>query len=131
MNRYCLDTSAYSRFHGGDEAVAALLDAADWVGVPAVVLGEILLGLRIGRRAEAGLGELERFLEHPLVAIVDLDRDTASLWAELIEELRAAGTPVPTNDVWVAAAAIRTGSAVLTCDQHFRSIGVRAVLPGE
>lgn len=67
MSRYCLDTSAYSRFQRGDRQVVELLDRAEWVGVPAVVLGELWTGFLLGSRAEANRIALQRFLAHPAV----------------------------------------------------------------
>ncbi len=122
MNRYCLDTSAYSRFKAGVAEVAALLDAADWVGVPVTVLGELWLGFRLGLRTQHNRRDLRRFLDHPLVEIVPTDSATAEIWAEIVGDLRDAGTPVPINDVWIAATAVRTASTVLTFDRHFNAV---------
>ena len=55
--------------------------------------------------------------------MVDVDDETASYYADLWVELRDAGTPIPTNEVWVAALAIRSGSMVVTYDDHFRRMG--------
>jgi predicted nucleic acid-binding protein len=48
VSRYCLDTSAYSQFMRGEPAVTGLLDAAEWIGVPAIVIGELLSGFAQG-----------------------------------------------------------------------------------
>ncbi len=50
------------------------------------------------------------------------DRDVARLYAEIVRALKAKGTPLPTNDIWIAAAAARVGATVLTFDDHFRAI---------
>lgn len=123
MSRYCLDTSAYSRFKAGDTRIADLVDAADWVGVPVTVLGELWVGFLLGGRAERNVAELREFLAHPLVEVVETDADTARIFAEIVVDLRRAGRPVPTNDIWIAASTARTAATVLTCDAHFRQIG--------
>ena len=123
MSRYCLDTSAYSRFKAGDTRIADLVDAADWVGVPVTVLGELRVGFLLGGRAERNAAELREFLAHPLVEVVETDADTARIFAEIVVDLRRAGRPVPTNDIWIAASAARTAATVLTSDAHFRNIG--------
>ncbi len=54
------------------------------------------------------------------------------LYADIVSELRAAGTPLPANDIWIATAAARHGAAVLTYDEHFRAIarvGVTILTP--
>ncbi len=122
MSRYCLDTSAYSRFQRGEESVVELLDAAEWVGVPAIVLGELRAGFTLGGRPERNESELRAFLESPVVATLVVDDEVSRHYASIVTDLRRAGTPVPTNDVWIAATAARTGSLVLTYDRHFEAI---------
>lgn len=120
---YCLDTSAYSHFKRGDPRVAELLDGADWVGVPAVVPGELRTAFALGMRTEANARELAESLRHPLVHVLDVDSDVASIYADIIVALKRAGTPPPTNDVWIAATAARYAAAVVSYDEHFRAVG--------
>lgn len=122
MSRYCLDTSAYSHFRKGDETVARLLDESEWVGVPTVVLGELRAGFLRGSRNRENLRQLEEFLAHPLVDELVVDSLVAEHYALLWDELRRQGTPLPTNDVWIAACAARFGATVLTYDDHFACI---------
>jgi predicted nucleic acid-binding protein len=99
-----------------------LLDSAEWIGVPSVTVGELWLGFLQGDRPTRNGAELEEFLAQPVVQEIEIDRDVARIYAEIILALRRAGTPLPTNDIWIAAAAARSGAAVLTYDAHFRSI---------
>ena len=122
MSRYCLDTSAYSRFCRGEPAVARLLDAATWIGVPAIVLGELWVGFLGGHRLEANTTELRAFLRNPAVETLTLGDQTARIYAEIVVELRAAGTPLPTNDIWIAATAALHGASVVSYDRHFAAI---------
>ena len=120
--RLCLDTSAYSRFKGGHEPVVHRIASATWIGVPTIVLGELEVGFRLGRRAEADHDELGRFLEHPAVELIGVDRDVARLYAEIVVALRRRGTPVPTNDIWISACAARVGATLVTYDRHFELV---------
>lgn len=122
MSRYCLDTSAYSHFKRGESQVVDLIDRADWLGVPAIVLGELRLGFLRGSRPEANQAELDAFLAHPLVEELRVDREVSHIYAEIVVSLYKAGTPLPTNDIWIAANAARAGATVITYDRHFRSI---------
>jgi tRNA(fMet)-specific endonuclease VapC len=126
--RLCVDTSAYSRFKGGDAPVVQHLDSAAWIGVPTVVLGELEAGFRLGRHRERNLDELERFLSHPSVDVVVVDRDVARLYGEIVIDLRRRGTPLPTNDVWIAACAARTAATLLTYGRHFATVDRIGVL---
>lgn len=123
MSRICLDTSAYSHFKRGHDVATAIVDEADWVGVPAVVLGELRTGFALGARKADNEKELARFLANPVVRVLDVDDDAARVYAEIVVMLRKAGTPLPTNDVWIAAVAARDGAEVVTFDDHFRAIG--------
>ena len=105
MSRYCLDTSAYSHLRRGIPNVVGIVDSAEWIGVPTVVIGELWSGFLAGGRRERNRSELDEFLSHPLVEELAVDREVAMIYGEIHRELRAAGTPVPTNDIWVAATA--------------------------
>ena len=117
-----LDTSAYSHFKRGHADVVERLDRADWVGVTAVVLGELRAGFGLGKRRAANERELGRFLANPVVHVLAVDDEAAQIYADIVVALRAAGTPVPTNDIWIAAVSAREGATVLTFDAHFAAI---------
>jgi len=120
--RWCLDTSAYIHFKAGERAAVERLDSAIWVGVPAIVLGELDAAFRLGKRQEENLAELERFLAHPLVEPISVDHDVARAYGEIVVALRRTGRPIPTNDVWIAACAARAGATLVTYDVHFEAV---------
>ena len=122
MSCYCLDTSAYSNFRRGNEEVATLLDSAELVGVSTIALGELRTGFVLGDRRKRNEAELDAFLDNPAVEVLQVDPETSRHYAEIVAELRRAGTPLPTNDIWIAAVASRNGTTVLTCDDHFERI---------
>ena len=122
MSRYCLDTSAYSHFRRGDAEVVGLIDGAEWLGLPAIVLGELRLGFQLGGRANANETELQEFLSSPVVDVLRVDSDVSRHYAAILVDLRRAGTPIPTNDVWIAATAANAGATLLTYDEHFARI---------
>ncbi len=131
MSSYCVDTSAYSNFRRGNDELAALLDRAELVGVPTIALGELRTGFLLGHRRDRNEAELTAFLDNPVVQVLPVDAEVSRLYAEIVVDLRKAGTPVPTNDIWIAAIAARNGTAVLTCDEHFERIArVGAVVVG-
>jgi tRNA(fMet)-specific endonuclease VapC len=123
LSSFCLDTSAYSNFRRGNDEVAALLDQAELVGVPTIALGELRTGFLLGGKRQRNEMELDAFLDSPVVEVLPVDSETSRHYAEIVAELRKAGTPVPTNDIWIAATAARSGATVLTCDDHFERIG--------
>jgi tRNA(fMet)-specific endonuclease VapC len=122
LTKLCLDTSAYSQFKRGRTDVVELLDAAEWVGVPAIVLGELRAGFGAGNRARVNERDLVLFLHNASVHVLDVDDTSSRVYADIVLALRKAGTPLPTNDIWIAAVAAREGASVLTYDAHFRAI---------
>lgn len=98
------------------------MDGAEWIGVPTVVLGELEAGFRQGRHARRNLDELEQFLAHRVVNALAVDREVAWIYGEIVTALRGKGSPIPTNDVWIAACAARSGATLLTYDAHFRAV---------
>jgi tRNA(fMet)-specific endonuclease VapC len=122
MNRMCLDTSAYSHFRRGEAGAVQAITSAREIFLPVVVLGELRTGFRLGRRPLDNERELRQFLAHDAVRVVDVDQDVASLYADIVIELREADTPIPTNDVWIAACAAREAATILTYDAHFRAV---------
>jgi len=134
LSRFCLDTSAYSWFRRGHRPVAELIDSATWLGVPTVTLGEIEVGFLLGgeQRRQRNRQELLEFLDHPVVEELPVTGEVALLYGNMVAGLRRAGTPVPTNDIWIAATAALAGSLVLTYDAHFSAIhgvGSRILAP--
>lgn len=122
MSRYCLDTSAYSHFLRGREEVVAILNRAEWVGVPTVTLGELRTGFLLGGHRLRNEAELQRFLANSVVEVLVVDEEVSRHYAEIVAHLRAAGTPLPTNDIWIAATAARSGALVLTYHRHFEAM---------
>lgn len=122
MSRLCLDTSAYSRFKRGDGSAVAILDRAEWIGVPTITLGELRTGFLLGRYRDRNEEELREFLANPVVEVLEVDDEVSRHYASIVGHLRKEGTPLPTNDIWIAATAVRAGAVVLTFDTHFEKI---------
>jgi tRNA(fMet)-specific endonuclease VapC len=122
MKKILLDTNAYVRFLRGDERVLRCLAQADTVFMSVFVLGELLAGFRAGGREKDNRRILERFLLKSSVAVLDGTLDTADLFGLVMASLKKSGTPIPINDVWIAAHALETGSVLVTFDEHFTAV---------
>ena len=122
MNRFCLDTSAYSHFKRGFESAGRVISSARWIGVPVIVLGELRAGFALGRRAVENEAELSEFLLHPVVQVLDVDEAASRHFAQIVTVLRKKAVVVPTNDLWIASLAMREAATVLTYDAHFSAI---------
>ena len=96
--------------------------ADQFPAVPAVVIGELRFGFLAGSAIRRNEDELERFLAHPVVEELPVDREVARAYAEILTALRERGTPIPTDDVWVAATCATAGAPLIAYDAHFRAV---------
>ena len=117
-----LDTSAYSLLARRHADAAAGVREATRLFFPAVCLGELHAGFRKGARAQENLRVLENFLSTYEVAVLDVDAHIAEIYGSIHDTLRRAGTPIPTNDLWIAASCHGLDGALLTSDRHFESV---------
>jgi tRNA(fMet)-specific endonuclease VapC len=120
--RLVLDTSAYSHFRVGDERVLDLIAAAEVVSLPTVVLGELEAAFSLGRQERANRTLLSEFLAEPFVSILPVTPAVARRYGRLFADLRRAGTPIPINDIWIAATTLDCGGHLLTFDGDFKQI---------
>ena len=98
------------------------MEMADEVWVSPVVLGELQAGFRRGSCRRENEEALQRFLDSPNVRVLRIEQETAECYGEIQASLRKAGTPIPTNDIWIAASAMQHGLRVVTTDAHFRLV---------
>ena len=126
--RVCLDTNAYSRLMGGHAPLAQLLETVEEVLVPATVLGELYAGFEMGSKREANRRQLHEFLCLPGVAAITVTDDVAERYGMIVSQLSRQGTPIPTNDIWIAATALESGTRLVTYDAHFEQVPGMVVL---
>ncbi|MBI5244287.1 MAG: type II toxin-antitoxin system VapC family toxin [Elusimicrobia bacterium] len=122
MTRVLLDTNAYAAFCSGDRRMLDILAGAEAVYLSVIVLGELHAGFRGSGRREENERILGEFLAKPTVSSLLLTLDTAEIFGEIKDRLKRAGTPIPVNDLWLAAQAVETGSVLVSYDAHFRSV---------
>ncbi len=122
MTTILLDTNAYSQLKRGQAGVATIMRKATRVLLSAVVAGELLYGFRRGTRFERNWRDLESFLENPFVAFLPVTLETADRFSRIASGLRAKGTPIPTNDIWIAAHAMEAGATLVSEDRHFEQV---------
>lgn len=118
MKRLLLDTSAYSNLMRGNKNISALLDEADEVFLCAIIVGELRAGFKKGSNEQQNISVLKEFLS-VTTGVLSIDDATAERYALILDYLKKSGTPIPTNDIWIAASAMQFGLVLLTSDQHF------------
>ena len=120
--KVCLDTNAYSRLMLGHPPLQNLLESADEILLPTTVIGELHAGFERGSRRQENRQRLASFLNQPGVESLFIDNGVAERYGYLVCQLLQAGTPIPTNDIWIAAAAMECGARLITYDAHFAAV---------
>ena len=126
MTDILVDTSAYSAGAKGHQRARAVMEHAATIFFNPAVLGELQAGFLRGSRRAENEETLRSFLAAPRVRVLDITAETARRYAVILSQLRDAGTPLPVNDVWIAASAMEHGLTLLTTDAHF--LRVRQIL---
>jgi tRNA(fMet)-specific endonuclease VapC len=106
----------------GRKEVSNLLDSADEVYVPSIAIGELLAGFKRGNSEQRNKEVLARFLDLSRVGILSIDEDSAERYSVILDYLRLKGSPIPTNDIWIAACAMQYGLILISSDQHFLNL---------
>jgi tRNA(fMet)-specific endonuclease VapC len=117
-----LDTSAYVEFKRNALETVEIIVRAELLLFSPVVLGELMFGFRAGTRFKENMDDLNRFLEHEAVKLVQIGKITSDRYSRIAAQLKRQGTPIPTNDIWIAAQSMEHGAELITSDQHFERI---------
>jgi tRNA(fMet)-specific endonuclease VapC len=120
--RIALDTNRVTDLLRGDSELAEQLAMCDEVWIPLIVLGEIKAGFHGGTQQRRNEGLLNRLLIKPTVGVLLPSQETAEHYARLFVQLKRAGTPIPDNDLWIAALVLEHSLQLITRDRHFERI---------
>ncbi|HTV47508.1 MAG TPA: type II toxin-antitoxin system VapC family toxin [Phycisphaerae bacterium] len=114
-----LDTNRYTDFVRGEPSVVESIRAATKIFIPFIALAELRAGFACGTRARENEAVLTRVLQRTTVSALYADGETTHHYAAVYLQLRRQGTPVPTNDIWIAALAIQHELVLFSRDPHF------------
>lgn len=117
-----IDTNRYRDFAAGDPAVLDVFRTAPRIFVPLPVIAELRAGFAVGSRGAENQRTFEQFLHRPRVEALIPAIETTRHYANLYRRLRAAGTPIPTNDLWIAALVVQHELTLYSRDSHFDAL---------
>ena len=120
--RVALDTNCYTDLSRGDDLVVNLVATANEIWLPFVVLGELRAGFAADTQEARNEAVLRRFLLKPGVAILYAGEQTTHHYASVYRQLRKQGTPIPTNDMWIAALVLEHSLMLCARDAHFDAL---------
>jgi tRNA(fMet)-specific endonuclease VapC len=115
-----LDTNALSAVADNEPSAVRIFSQAATIELPVIVLGEYRFGIAHSRRRndyEKWLGELTA-----ATRVLPVDDETSSQYARIRAELKKAGRPIPSNDLWIAALARQHRFSLMSQDQHFDAV---------
>ncbi|HXX13385.1 MAG TPA: type II toxin-antitoxin system VapC family toxin [Candidatus Eremiobacteraceae bacterium] len=117
--RLALDTNRYTDLCRGNVSVVEAIEFADEVWLPFIVLGELRAGFAVGAQGPRNEAVLRRFLLKSRVGVLYADDQTTHHYAAVYRQLRKQGTPIPTNDMWIAALVLQHSLVLFARDTHF------------
>jgi predicted nucleic acid-binding protein len=115
-----LDTNALSAVADNEPAAVRIFSHAATIELPVIVLGEYRFGIAQSRRRN----EYEKWLGELIAAtrVLPVDDETSSQYAKIRAELKKAGLPIPSNDLWIAALSRQHRLPLMSQDQHFDAV---------
>lgn len=117
-----IDTNAYAAFKKGDPDALKIIQDVTEILINPIVIGELVGGFMLGNREQRNRAELTQFLNVTKVNQADISTQTSEYFGSIFKSLRTKGTPIPTNDIWIAATAMQFGFAVFSYDKHFQNV---------
>lgn len=120
--RVAIDTNRLTDFFRFDQDLSIFLGSCDEIYIPLPVLAEIRAGFQFGSLAASNERVLSQFLATPTVHPLLPNLQTVETYARLYTQLRKAGTPIPTNDLWIASLSLQHDLVLITRDKHFKNI---------
>ena len=126
--KVALDTNRYRDFCAGVPEVLSQIQRCEHVYMPLPVICELRAGFACGTLARKNEAVLTRFLNERRVSVLCMDASTSFWYARLYRQLREQGTPIPTNDLWIAALVEQHTLLLYTRDQHFQQLPQLALI---
>ena len=114
-----LDTNQYINFCKGVEDAVHSIQTAQHIFMPFITIAELRAGFLCGTQSQQNERNLIQFLNSSRVSILYPDEQTTHHYARLFRQLRKQGTPIPTNDLWIAALVAQHDLILCAIDQHF------------
>jgi len=117
-----IDTNRYKDFMDSVPAAVQVFRRATRICVPFIVIAELRAGFAVGKKGRENERVFEQFLQRERVEVLMPTMETTRSYGQLFRQLREAGTPIPTNDIWIAAITIQHNLYLFSRDEHFNAL---------
>lgn len=119
-NKFLLDTNIIVGWLKGETSIANKIDKAKEIYIPVIVLGELYYGALYSTQIEKNIQQITTVTLN--YNILSIDEETTNAYGNIKAALRKKGKPIPENDIWIAAIALRHELVLVTRDKHFKEI---------
>ena len=118
--RLAVDTNAVIAYREGISAVCNLINRADIIFLPSVVLGELMYGVFNSTKLEKNEKDITKFADNSV--IIPIDEAVAIRYARVRSDLKKMGRPIPENYIWISAICLELNVPLMSEDGHFDNI---------
>ena len=120
VRQIALDTNVAIALLNNDKKVIERLNKFDSICLPVTVCGELIFGAKNSGLSEKNENKYLAFIES--CELLDINMLVAEKYAEVRLQLKKAGTPIPENDIRIAATCLVNSISIFTLDKHFKYI---------
>jgi tRNA(fMet)-specific endonuclease VapC len=117
-----IDTNRYRDFVDAAPEAVQIFRKATRICIPFIVIAELRAGFAVGKKGRENERIFEKFLQRERVEVLMPTMETTRGYAQLFRQLREAGTPIPTNDIWIAAITVQHNLYLFSRDEHFNAL---------
>lgn len=120
MSGKIIDSNIVIGLFRNDQSAINALKEISTVYMPVIVLGELFYGANVSDQTALRVNQIQDFQKK--VRLLPCDEKTAEMYGKIKSQLKKAGTPIPENDIWIAALAKQHRLTLLTNDKHFHQV---------
>ena len=117
---YLLDTNIIIRMFTGNTAIQEKMQNGNNLFLASPSVGELYYGAQKSEKVTENLHRVNTFVEKHIILSCDLE--TAQWFGIIKDRLRRKGSPIPDNDIWIAALAMQYDLILVTRDSHFDAV---------
>ncbi len=128
MKKVLIDTNIYCEAMRGKKTAVDVIQCAENILMSPIVIGELFAGFKKGKFEKRNREQFRKFLKSQRVKLLQITDNTADFYSYILTQLRKNGTPIPTNDIWIAASVFENGAKLASLDSHFLKVkGIQLV----
>lgn len=120
--KFSIDANVVIDYFRGKNNLLSQLMEKENVSISVIVIGELLFGAENSLQIKKHLAQIKELLSK--VNVIEIDYETALVYGKIRADLRKKGTPIPENDIWIAASAMQHDFTLITNDKHFSTINL-------